>query len=40
MITNQRFNAHMAVNFVSFAFRYFKQQRKKKVPTFAVENKG
>lgn len=27
-------------NFVLFAFKYFKQQRIKKVPTFAVENKG
>ncbi len=28
------------VNFVLVAFKYFKQQRIKKVPTFAVENKG
>ena len=28
------------VNFVMVAFKYFKQQRIKKVPTFAVENKG
>jgi hypothetical protein len=28
------------INFVLFAFKYFKQQRIEKVPTFAVENKG
>lgn len=28
------------VNFVLIAFKYFKQQRIEKVPTFAVENKG
>ncbi len=28
------------INFVLFAFKYFKQQCIEKVPTFAVENKG